>query len=113
MVSAEDDVDEKDVVVLTDKNFDKTIKDAKFALVRPLGPSGLCRGGPAVLRVSGCRYCCGSVVRSQDALGPTGGGGGKCSDHLLPGCRKPSATRGRPPARCCGSRWSARCGAEG
>ena len=33
-VSAEDDVDEKDVVVLTDKNFDTIIKGAKFALVR-------------------------------------------------------------------------------
>jgi hypothetical protein len=29
-----DDVDEKDVVVLTDKNFDEKIKAAKFALVR-------------------------------------------------------------------------------
>ena len=45
VVSAEDDVDEKDVVVLTDKNFDKTIKGAKFALVsasrRPRGPPAM------------------------------------------------------------------------
>lgn len=31
---AEDDVDETDVVVLTDANFDEKIKAAKFALVR-------------------------------------------------------------------------------
>ena len=47
VVSAEDDVDEKDVVVLTDKNFDKTIKGAKFALVSPPGAAAAhlrCRG---------------------------------------------------------------------
>lgn len=33
-IALADDVDEKDVVVLTDKNFDEKIKAAKFALVR-------------------------------------------------------------------------------
>lgn len=33
---AEDDVDESDVVVLTDKNFEEKLGSAKFALVSPL-----------------------------------------------------------------------------
>ena len=32
-VVAEDDIDEKDVVVLTEKNFDETLKKSKYALV--------------------------------------------------------------------------------
>ncbi len=43
-VASADDVDEKDVVVLTDKNFDEKIKAAKFALVRGAVSSACLQG---------------------------------------------------------------------
>ena len=37
LARAEEDVDEKDVVVLTDTNFNETMAKHKYALVRDLG----------------------------------------------------------------------------
>ena len=39
-----EEVDEKDVLVLTEKNFNETVLKAPFALVRPPAPSR-CGGG--------------------------------------------------------------------
>ena len=68
VVSAEDDdVDEKDVVVLTDKNFADTISGAKFALVSASGPAR-CQprsqtpDANAVRRCSGRDILCRSVT---------------------------------------------------